>query len=53
MTATEVDYIIVGGGLVGWALASRLQQRNASLEVLVTEAGEDSRMSIPSWEYLP
>jgi len=41
MKTTEADYIIIGGGLVGCALASRLQQSNASLKVLVVEAGED------------
>ena len=41
MAATEADYIIVGGGLVGCALASRLQQGDPSLTVLVIEAGAD------------
>ena len=41
MTHTEVDYVIVGGGLVGCALASRLQQGHAALKVLIIEAGPD------------
>ena len=41
MTPTQADYIIVGGGLVGCALASRLKQGNSSLKVLVIEAGVD------------
>lgn len=41
MTPTEADYIIVGGGLVGCALASCLKQGKASLSVLLVEAGCD------------
>ena len=41
MATTEADYVIVGGGLVGCALASRLKQNNPSLAVLVVEAGAD------------
>ena len=41
MVATEADYIIVGGGLVGCALASRLKECNGSLDVLIIEAGVD------------
>ena len=36
------DYIIIGGGLCGCVLASRLHQRNPSLKVLLIEAGPDS-----------
>ena len=43
MAATEADYIIVGGGLVGCALASRLYQSNPLLSVLVIEAGADPK----------
>jgi choline dehydrogenase-like flavoprotein len=41
MATTEADYIIVGGGLTGCALASRLHQRYKSLEILIIEAGVD------------
>ncbi|KAL4886220.1 hypothetical protein BJY04DRAFT_229338 [Aspergillus karnatakaensis] len=41
MASSEVDYIIVGGGLTGCVVASRLKQRNPSLEVLLIEAGVD------------
>jgi len=41
MAAIEVDYIIAGGGFTGCALASRLHQRDNSLEILIIEAGVD------------
>jgi choline dehydrogenase-like flavoprotein len=41
MATTEADYIIVGGGLTGCGLASRLHQRDNSLEILIIEAGVD------------
>ncbi|KAL2815099.1 hypothetical protein BJX63DRAFT_169417 [Aspergillus granulosus] len=37
----EADYVIVGGGLTGCVVASRLKQHNPSLEVLILEAGID------------
>ncbi|PIG79514.1 glucose dehydrogenase [Aspergillus arachidicola] len=37
----EADYIIVGGGLAGCAVASRLKQRSPSLDILILEAGSD------------
>lgn len=42
MATSEADYIIVGGGLTGCALASRLHQGDKSLEILVIEAGTDA-----------
>ena len=36
-----VDFIIVGGGLAGCTLASRLQKGNPSLSILIIEAGAD------------
>jgi choline dehydrogenase-like flavoprotein len=41
MATPEADYIIVGGGLTGCTLASRLRQRDSSLEILIIEAGFD------------
>lgn len=42
MASPEADYIIVGGGLTGCAVGSRLRQRNPSLDILVLEAGPDA-----------
>jgi choline dehydrogenase-like flavoprotein len=36
----EYDFIVVGGGTVGLAVANRLTE-NPSVQVLVIEAGED------------
>lgn len=41
MASSSVDYIIVGGGLTGCVVASRLKQRNPSLDILIFEAGID------------
>lgn len=41
MAATEPDYLIVGGGLTGCALASRLKQANPALNIMLIEAGTD------------
>ena len=37
----EFDYIVVGGGLSGCVLASRLQDANPSWSVALLEAGPD------------
>ena len=42
MTCSEADYIVVGGGLTGCAVASRLYQADPSLDVLLLEAGIDA-----------
>lgn len=41
MSTPEFDYIIVGGGLAGCALAARLHESNLALKVLLIEAGKD------------
>ena len=40
--ANTYDFIIVGAGIAGTVLASRLRQRNFSLSILLVEAGADS-----------
>ena len=42
MPYSEADYIIVGGGLTGCAVAARLQNASPSFQVLVLEAGADA-----------
>jgi choline dehydrogenase-like flavoprotein len=42
VSGIEADYIVVGGGLTGCALASRFKQGNPSLTVLVIEAGHNA-----------
>ena len=42
MPDSEADYIIVGGGLTGCAIAARLQQGEPSLHILVLEVGTDA-----------
>lgn len=37
------DYVIVGGGLAGCVVASRLRQYKASARILLIEAGQDTR----------
>lgn len=41
ITDTYADYIIVGAGLTGCALAARLKQADPSLNILLIEAGSD------------
>ena len=41
MAESPKDYIIIGGGLCGCALAARLYEKNNSLSILVIEAGSD------------
>ena len=42
MQPTEADYIVVGGGLTGCALASRLAEGDSSAKILLIEAGIDA-----------
>lgn len=42
MAANSYDFIIVGGGLAGCTLASRLLQGAPELKILLVEAGEDA-----------
>ncbi|KAI9760263.1 MAG: hypothetical protein M4579_001777 [Chaenotheca gracillima] len=41
MASESSDYIIVGGGLAGCALAARLHESNPSVSILIIEAGPD------------
>lgn len=51
MSEQTFDYVIVGGGLAGCVLASRLSQRRPDLTVALIEAGSDEssdeRLKIP------
>lgn len=42
MSATEADYIFVGGGLTGCAAAARLHQGSPSLKIIIIEVGSDA-----------
>ncbi|KAL5357225.1 hypothetical protein BJX96DRAFT_144088 [Aspergillus floccosus] len=42
MTLTDIDYIIVGGGIAGCALAARLSEKASSLKILLIEAGANA-----------
>ena len=42
-TKSDFDFIIVGGGLAGCALASRLKQGNPSFSVVIIEAGGEAK----------
>jgi choline dehydrogenase len=39
---THWDYVLVGGGLSGSVIASRLMQKDSKLKLLVIEAGPDA-----------
>lgn len=41
--ASTYDYIIVGGGLSGCVLASRLREYKPGSKILLVEAGQDTR----------
>ncbi|KAL1883901.1 hypothetical protein Daus18300_000009 [Diaporthe australafricana] len=43
MASSNYDYIIVGGGLSGCVLASRLRQYKQGSKILLIEAGQDTR----------
>ncbi|KAI0595077.1 hypothetical protein F4775DRAFT_392357 [Biscogniauxia sp. FL1348] len=43
MGSTTYDYVVVGGGLAGVVVASRLRQYNDAAKILVIEAGPDTR----------
>ncbi len=41
MSALAVDYVVVGGGLTGCVVASRLKQNDPSISITVLEAGPE------------
>lgn len=40
-TPTHADYVVIGGGIAGCTIASRLKQGNPSLSIVLIEAGAD------------
>ncbi|KAL4943306.1 hypothetical protein BDV06DRAFT_234806 [Aspergillus oleicola] len=53
MELPEFDYIVVGGGLTGCVVASRLRQRTPCLKVLLLEAGVDPKDNLSVRTYPP
>ncbi|KAH6879997.1 hypothetical protein B0T10DRAFT_145709 [Thelonectria olida] len=43
MSTDAYDYVIVGGGLAGCVLASRLRQYDETAKIVLVEAGQDTR----------
>lgn len=43
MLPTVWDYVIVGGGLAGSIISSRMHEYNSTLKILLIEAGQDTR----------
>ena len=43
MASETYDHIVVGGGLAGCVLASRLRQYEPESKILLIEAGQDTR----------
>lgn len=39
MSTYAADYVVVGGGLTGCTVASRLKQNNPAISVIILEAG--------------
>lgn len=43
MGSDPYDFVVVGGGLAGCVLASRLQQYKPTAKIVLFEAGQDTR----------
>lgn len=43
MAVLSADYVVVGGGLTGCVVASRLKQKDPSLSIIVLEAGREPK----------
>ncbi|OLN96844.1 Oxygen-dependent choline dehydrogenase 3 [Colletotrichum chlorophyti] len=44
MLSNVWDYVVVGGGLAGSVISSRMLEYNSSLSILLIEAGQDTRV---------